>query len=215
MTDTPTRFPLAWPTGRQRKKHRIRGQFSQAKDGGSGQRPISIATATERLEDQLQRLGGTLPILSSNLELRLDGRPRADRGAPADPGVCLYFQMKGQPYAMACDTFNEVAQNIAAIANHIEATRRIERYGVATAAETLQAFSALPPPMVTPPPVDWRKVFGLAPGAVMTGEEISALYRIKAKARAHDEAALQELNVARDLAFADTTTLDRAKLGAS
>jgi hypothetical protein len=59
---------------------------------------------------------------------------------------------------MACDRYDEVSQNVAAIAAHIEATRRIERYGVATAAETLQAFEALPAPFDAVR--DWRKILG-------------------------------------------------------
>lgn len=189
---SPSAYPLAWPQHRPRRKHseRVRGSFV------AGGVRINPSTAATRLEDEIRRLGGIYPLLSSNVELRKDGKPRSNQAPPADPGVCVYFQMKGKPYAMACDTYTEVAQNIAAIANHIEATRRIERYGVATAAETLQAFQALPSP-----PSCWE-ILGVTPGA---GEAaIDAAYRAKAR-RAHPDsggttAQMASLNAARDAA---------------
>jgi hypothetical protein len=100
---------------------------------------------------------------------------------------------------MACDTYTEVAQNIAAIANHIEATRRIERYGVATAAETLRAFQALPPPVQEAPKTPWWVVFGVD-SMTTDVDVIQAIYRVKAR-QAGSEAALLALNLARDEAL--------------
>ena len=115
--------------------------------------------------------------------------------------------LKGHPMAMACDAFTKVAQNITALAKHIEATRAIERYGVATAAETLQAFQALPPP--EKPRTPWHKVFGVMP-EVADEETIQTLYRVIAKRRASDEDGLRELNVARDEAIAAIKARDAA-----
>lgn len=194
----PTRYPLAWPKHKARRKTQIRGSFGEGKDGG-GTRPVTLATAVNRLEDQVARLGGNLSILSTNIELRMDGRPKGGQ-TPADPAICLYFQLKGEPVAMACDTFSEVAQNIAAVAAHIEATRRIERYGVATTAEMLQAFMALPPPSAeNRPPKPWHEIFGVVPETA-TMETIDALYRVKMRATGGDEKAQMEINVARDQA---------------
>ncbi len=108
----------------------------------SGTRAEIIA----RLQRQVELLGGRWLVVSSDLELRRDGQPHLGRAEPPDPGICIYFEMGGKPYAMACDHFDTLSQNAAAIANHIDATRRIERYGVATASEALQAFQALPAP---------------------------------------------------------------------
>lgn len=209
MNDVPTRFPLAWPMGRPRKKTRVRGQFSEGfeKSGGTkGNRSVTLSTAAERLEDQVQRLGGILPILSTNVELRMDGRPRADRAMPADPGVCVYFQLQGKPYAMACDTYTEVAQNVAALAAHIEAMRRQERYGVATAAETLQAFQALPSPdHALPGRPPWRQTLGFPDGwpagySDEPAHDVQRRWRAKC-IEAKGEAALADLNIARDAAL--------------
>jgi hypothetical protein len=192
----PTRYPLAWPA----HKPRTKWQDRKAGDFVHAGKKATMAGALDRLETEIDRLGGVYPLLSSNYELKMDGTPRLDRAAPDDPGVCVYFHIKGEPYAMACDTYTAAAQNIMAIANHIEATRRIARYGVATAAEALQAFQALPPPAGVKPARPWWEVFGVM-RQTADKDMISALYRAKAKTAATDEGALQELNLARDAAL--------------
>ena len=204
---TPDRFPLAWPAHRPRTPNlqRRHGQFK------SGGKLLSPAEAMVRVENELERIGGRLPVLSSNLELRLDGRPRGDRSAPADPGVCLYFALKNEPFALACDTYTDAAQNIAALAAHLDATRAITRYGVASAAETLQAFSALPPPASAGR--SWRDVLGFEPlfPGELSADEAKALISVRHKTRlraAHPDAggtdaAAAELNAAKDAAFAE------------
>jgi hypothetical protein len=180
--------------------------------GGSSKtkpRLITMATASERLEDQVERLGGRYPILSTNVELRMDGRPRADRSPPADPGAAVYFELKGKPYALACDTYTEVAQNIAALANHIDALRRQERYGVASAAESLQAFQALPAPdHMLPERKPWRLLLGLAESWPPDGTHLDVVrdtitrhYRAEAIKAQNDQSALSDLNIARDAAL--------------
>lgn len=206
---TPDRYPLAWPPHRSRTvaSQRRRGQFK------TDRKLLSPAEAMVRVEDELEKIGGRWPVLSSNLELRLDGRPRGDRGQPLDPGVCLYFDLKGEPFALACDTYTEAAQNIAALAAHLDATRAITRYGVASAAETLQAFSALPPPSTAPAQRSWRDVLGfdrLFPGE-LSAVEAKALIGLRHKTRlqaAHPDkggtdAEAAELNAAKDAAFAE------------
>lgn len=195
----PTRHPLAWPAGKPRTSwsNRRKGKFTA---GGS---PITTAEAIKRALTEVARLGGIYGLISSNVEVRLDGLPRSGRPEPADPGVCLYFQVDGVPYAMACDVYDKVAQNLAAIAAHIDATRAITRHGVASAAETLQAFVALPsnaPPRSRP----WWEVLGMD-RRVATRPAVESFYRDLAR-KAHpdaggSDAAMAELNAARDAAL--------------
>lgn len=201
MSDAPQRFPLQWPKHRPRKpaNRRVRGGFT------ADTKRISLSDAMDRLETELERLGAVYPLVSTNIEPRLDGRPKGGLSAPADPGVCVYFQLKGESFALAIDTFTEVSQNLAGLAEHIKATRMIERYGVASAAETLQAFSALPPPAPPePPPRPWHEVLGIMPQAA-SKEAVEAIYRVRARG-AHPDAggpagAMAELNRARDEAL--------------
>lgn len=205
---SPQRFPLTWPAHRPRKPAFARkaGKFSA--DG----RAITVAAAVDRLDGELSRLGAIYPVLSTNIELRLDGRPRSGQGNPADPGACVYFSLKGKPFALACDTYSDVAQNIAALAAHLDATRAIERHGVASAAETLEAFSALPPPTGATPETTrgWREILGFAAN-FPTGyapEDALVLIGVRYRERApkaHPDnggsaAAMAELNAARDAA---------------
>lgn len=210
MSKSPSRFPLQWPAHRPRTDSwkRKPGRFKA--DG----RDITAAVAMGRCEEELERMGAVYPILSSNLELRLDGRPRSDKAPPSDPGVCLYFSLKSEPFALACDRYSTAPQNIAAIAAHLDATRAIERHGVASAAESLRAFSALPPPDVSTSPQarPWRAVLGFSdvfPEGLEL-EEARGVIRGRWRDRAvtahpdkgGSEAGMADLNRARDEALA-------------
>ena len=71
-------------------------------------------------------------MISTNLKLRLDGLPRSDQATPADPGVAVYFELDGKTIVLACDKWNRVADNIYAIAKHVDALRGQDRWGVGT-----------------------------------------------------------------------------------
>ena len=163
MVDAPSAWPLAWPPNRPRTKVRRPGGFGTTQrnplDSLTRHRPkpLTMYEARQRLQSQLDLLRASLPVLSSNVELRLDGEPRSGRPEPADPGAALYFRLKDKPIVLACDSFTSVAQNIAAIAAHIDAMRRMERYGVATTDQMFTGFLALPAPMVVD---DWREALG-------------------------------------------------------
>lgn len=189
-SEAPEAYPLSWPPGKARTPWQKRGKGSFQTAG----KAVTRSAAFARLERQVELLGGRWLVISSDLTLRQDGKPHAGRAEPTDPGICVYFQMRDKPYAMACDTFATLAQNAAAIANHIDATRRIERYGVATAAESLQAFVALPSPKRP------HEILGVERGA--SAEEVRKAWRARIgdahpdKAGTH--AAAAELNAARD-----------------
>lgn len=191
-------YPLQWPHGRPRKMP------NQRRDGRFAHRgkPVTIAEAVGRLQDEAARIGARYVVISSNLVTRQDGLPRGNQAEPVDPGIALYFQLAGKPHCMPCDTYTKVAQNIAAIAAHIEATRAIERHGVSSVAEMFQGFTALPPPGAAR---SWRHVLDIT-AARPSPTEIEAHYRTKAK-HAHPDAPggshdkMTELNAARDAAL--------------
>lgn len=205
---SPQRFPLAWPAHRPRKAAGARKSGKFSADG----RPVTMAVAVDRLDQELNRLGALYPVLSTNVELRLDGRPRSGQGNPSDPGACVYFSLQGKPFALACDTYTDVAQNVAALAAHLDHTRGIERHGVASAAESLEAFSALPPPSgaTSQATRGWRDVLGFAPTfpAGYATEDALTLIGVRYRERAGkahpdnggSDAAMAELNAARDAA---------------
>jgi hypothetical protein len=196
---TPQAYPLAWPAFRPRTtaNKRRRGHFT--KDG----RAVTLAAAAGRVQAEVERLGGRDLIISTNIEPTLSGRPRAGQAKPADAGVAVYFQLAGEPIALACDTFDDVAQNLGGLAGHIQATRTIERYGVQKAIESLRAFMALPAP--APGRKPWRQVLGLHPEQSVTVETIKTHFRHYAQ-RCHPDKggsaeAMNELQAARDEAL--------------
>lgn len=165
--------------------------------------PVTIAEAMERVQEELDRIGARNPIMSTNVETRLDGRPRSDRREPEDPAVALYFELRGKPHCLPCDTYTKVAQNIAAIAAHLAASRAIERHGVATIEEMFTGFLALPAPGKAESAL-WWNVLRIDRNA--SEDDIRAAYRRRA-AEVHpdqpegSQAAMAEVNLARDAAL--------------
>ncbi len=190
MTEGVTAYPLSWPSWQprtpsgQRKPAAFRSQTSQPI-----RRHVTVSDARSRLSDQVERLGAGYVVLSTNLELRLDGQVRAGAADPADPGVALYFRLGGRAIVLACDRWDRVAGNMAAIAAHIEALRGQDRWGVGTLEQAFAGFAALPPPTN---PDDWFTVLG-KPSTLAAAE---AEYRRKMKF-AHPDAGGSEDRAAR------------------
>lgn len=200
-------YPLTWPPTRQRtapSKRRV-APFSTTRHGTmiGNFRPrqdLTISVATDRLIASLDRLGAHHVVISTNVALRNDGLPRSGAKEPDDPGVAVYFQLNAKPICMPCDTYTKVAGNLAALAAHIEATRMIERHGVASIAEMFSGFAMIAAPNAVKP---WWEVLGCPPDA--SPEVIKEAYRFRARVRHPDnggsDALMSELNAARDRAM--------------
>lgn len=154
-------YPLHWPAGWPRAKSRKRAKFGigervYSQNGGSwiSKKNLTIAEATKRVLTELRALGvrDGSAIVSANLELRNDGLPRSGQREPADPGVAVYWQRKGEPQkVMAIDLYDRVADNLAAVAATLSAMRAIERHGGAQILErAFTGFDALPAPAAEP-----------------------------------------------------------------
>lgn len=132
----PTPFPLCWPEGVPRAKRRQDARFKVA----DGKAIEDLYRAAD-----LMRLSGV--VLSTNVEPRLDGRPRANQAAPRDPGAVLYAIHAGAETVIACDRYNRVGANIRAIGLTLDALRSIKRWGSSEMLEgALRGFQALPGP---------------------------------------------------------------------
>lgn len=213
---TPTRYPLQWPVGWKRTPAGSRGYGRFSKkitktqrygDGttSSWQRSedITIGEATQRLLAELERMGAREydVVISSNLQLRLDGLPRSGQAQPADPGVAVYWRDGKQDRCMAIDLYTKVEQNIAALAATIDAMRAIERHGGAAILDrAFTGFTALPPPIVAGMARPWWEVLSVprdAPKAT-----IQAAYRRLASEAHPDKGGtaerMAEINRARD-----------------
>lgn len=194
MTDA-TAYPLAWPQGWKRTlpHKRQSGQFK-----GSADR------AQRDLCAEIARLGGRLPVISSNVAIRRDGMPYADaaRRKIDDPGVAVYFERNGKQQVFACDQYDAPWKNIRAITKTIEALRGIARWGASDMLErSLSAFEALPPPSYERP---WWEVLGVNQRPP-SRESVERAYRELARERHPDaggsDAMMAELNAARAAAL--------------
>jgi hypothetical protein len=208
------RYPLHWPIGWARTPAGARARATFGKTSTTfapptaegvrarreTRRALTPSDAALRLDREIDRLGGVDAILSTNLRLRLDGVPRGDQGDPSDPGAAVYFTLNKSANCLACDRWVRVADNIAALAAHIDALRRIERYGVGTLEQAFRGYLALPP-MTTG--VEWWRVLGVEPAATL--DDVEAAFRAKARELHPDRAGgdhdlMARLSEARELA---------------
>ncbi|RYF07984.1 MAG: J domain-containing protein [Comamonadaceae bacterium] len=212
-----TAYPLTWPAGWKRTpaSQQAYGRFGTTKQSPHGswrnRAELSIAEATSRLLEELERMGArrSTVVLSTNLVLRQDGLPRSGQAAPSDPGAAVYWHdpFNGQPRSMAIDRYTKVEQNIAALAATIEALRAIERHGGAVVLErAFTGFTALPAPIVAGMHRPWREVleFFDAPRN-LTADDVRARYRRLAAQHHPDRGGsrdrMAEINRARDEAL--------------
>jgi hypothetical protein len=200
------RYPLDWPMEWKRTPsfQRRRAAFSKRVSGGYGNTRLSVGDGLARLTGELRRLSARDVVISSNLRIRADGLPYADQGKMlADPGVAVYFKLKGAPRVLACDRWDSAADNLAAIAGHIEAIRAVDRYGVGTIEQAFAGYTALPAAAT-----DWWLELGVDRTA--TRAQIDAAYREKARVAHPDvggsEDAMSRLNIARAAAYAAVAT---------
>lgn len=212
LTTKAQRFPLAWPMDWKRTppKARLRASFrrsvtrpgtatrdNQPPATVTSTRALTIADAIDRLAAELGRLGAHHEILSSNVPVSIKGLPFSVPTEPPDTGVAVYFDLAKKPLCFACDKWDRVADNIAAIAQHIDALRRIDRYGVGKVEQAFAGYLALPPAAD-----DWRVILGV--GDYATLDQVDAAFLEKARTLhpdaggTHDEMA--RLTAARDFA---------------
>ncbi len=192
-------YPLAWPNGRPRTAKPKEALF---RDAG---RRLTLTTGRQRLRDQsgmLTKHGQPWRVvnmvLSTNIRFTASGSrdQSVSRRDPDDAGVAFYFDLDSKPHVLACDRWNTVYDNIAAIAAHIEALRGQERWGVADLRQAFAGHAALPPPN------PWWEILDVPQRAPLAAVE--SAYRKKAKV-AHpdgggDRATWDRLSTAYDAA---------------
>lgn len=162
-----------------------------------------ISDGLSRLSGELRRLLAANVVVSSNLYLNQDGSISARQGKMlADPGVAVYFKLGKHDRVLACDKWLSAAENMAAIAGHIEAIRAQDRYGVGTVDQAFAGYTALPAKDET-----WRSALGFGRNDVFTAELIDQRFRERTRGAHPDTGgsheAMAALNAARDAARAN------------
>lgn len=204
MTD---RYPLSWPSTQLRtpSSKRETGRFE-----------VSFAVARDHLIEELRRLGAIGVIISTSVPLRRDGLPYANQKEPADPGVAVYFQLKRQPYVLACDRFLTVRDNLRAIGLHLDAMRGMKRWGVGSVEQAFTGYQALPESRkaefrgedsernLAP---EWWQVLGVTPDASMSA--IKQAFREKAALYHPDVSGSHEAMLRLNRAWEEAKVLGR------
>lgn len=198
-------YPLQWPRGWPRTSPSVRedSRYRFKHKGTDGwNRPVTLDVARRKMCEELDRLGALNVVISTNVPLRADGSPRSPQASERiqEPGVAIYFQLKGRPMVMASDRYDAPSANIRSIGLAVEAMRQLSRHGGGAMMERAFAgFAAL-----SPPSSDWRSVFGLS-GRTVNKEIIQSRFRELAheahpdKGGSHDKMAT--LVAARDAAM--------------
>lgn len=204
MMESRRSYPLYWPEGWPRTDVYKR-KHAQFKDR-------SVHMARRTLVDEVRRFGGKDLIISSNLELRLDGNPRSGQRQPSDVGVAIFFKRAKTDMALACDVYKTVEDNLWALCRTLDALRQIERDGSpALINRAFKGFAALPDPDAK----KWFEVFNLAETA--SNEEIKRAYFDLAKKyhpdnqETGDESLFRQVQNAYELAMGASSSLRSAQ----
>jgi hypothetical protein len=176
------RKTLRWPEGWRRTTSRSNAKFD-----------MSLDRAIASLREEIRMLGGREPVLTYNLRTG---------NFTNDPGVAVYFALKGEQKVFACDRWTTVRDNVRAITLTIGALRGITRWGASDMMErAFTGFDALPAP-----PDCWA-ILGITPGAC--ADAIRAAHKrlvaIHHPDRGGSPTKMAEVNAARDAALRLTT----------
>lgn len=114
-------FPLEWPAGFERTPPNEK-KYSQFK--------CTIAQARDGVLDEIYRLKGVNPIISSNVPVKRDGQMYSNmKPVDGDTGIAVYFTWDGEQYVLACDQYVYLQDNLRAIEKSIDALRGLKRWG--------------------------------------------------------------------------------------
>jgi hypothetical protein len=157
-----------------------------------------MGEAVQHLYDELDRLGATNIVVSSDMRVRLDGRPYADQKKLEEPGVAVYFTLNGRQQCIPCDKWDSVKDNVRAIGLTVEALRGLDRWGAKEMVDAaFSGFTALPAGGASASE-NWWDVLGVDPDA--TRDKVRSAYLKLAQEMHPDtggsEAAMLRLNKA-------------------
>lgn len=189
----PMRYPLDWPPEQPR---------TPAGNVQWGPYKVTQDKAQRELMHELELLGATDVVISTNLRVRSDGLPYASQRTPDDPGVAVYWTRDGQDYCVACDGYRDIRSNMRACGLAVHHLRRLEQAAPAFAERAFSGFARLPASAGPDGSRPWRDVLGFSDTYTPSREQI--LQHFKSRAReAHPDrggstAAMAELNRARD-----------------
>ena len=194
MNEDATRFPLSWPDDQPR---------TAPDERDVGRYTVSFSDALHDTLHELDMMGAKHVVVSSDVQLRRDGLPRAGAAKRVDdPGVAVYWTRDGQDYVVACDSYNSVRSNLRAIGLTIHHLRRLEAAAPAFLADrAYQGFARLPEKTVR----SWRQVLGFDRAQKVAAEDVRGRYLALVKKMHPDhggtDSQMADLNWARNEAL--------------
>lgn len=135
-------FPLCWPDGWARTKHRTSSNYK-----------VTTDTAIEDLIASIRLMSGRDIIVSSNVPVRRDGTMyRGDHSDQriADPGVAVYWTGRDKagravPHVIPCDCWHTVRENVRALGMAVDCIRGLKRCGAGEIQDrAFSGFARLP-----------------------------------------------------------------------
>lgn len=187
-------YPLYWPAGYPRTTGQKYSRFK-----------TTLGKARDFVKEEIRRIGGKDPIISTNIPVKQNGDMYADwqRYKTDDIGVAVYFTLNGNQVCLCCDNYHRIWDNLHAIGRTIEALRQIDRDGVSDFLNrAFTGFKALPTETEVPKKSIWD-ILSMLP--TKDTSVITRQYRIRAK-QVHPDAggsheAFTELQAAYDRAI--------------
>jgi hypothetical protein len=209
----PASYPLAWPPHWQRTPAKQRAESAYRVTSAAAREDLERELALFTRAPGLTRPPKGLPrhvIITTNIPLRLDGRPLSSRTEPQDPGVAVWWidAKRHELHTLACDAWSSVRANYRALSTTISAYRAIDR---ARASEVFARVVAASVPLSLPGTREWYEAeLGLS--VPYTREDVMRCFRARAKIAHPDSGGTTQdfvrLTQARDLAL--TFALDAA-----
>jgi hypothetical protein len=101
-------YPLRWPEGWPKTPAANRQKGVQFRRGGYMGTLPTFASGRKDVIDELAKMGVSNCVISSSVDVRNDGVPRAGVDPERkyqEPGVALYFTRRGRPVVIAQDAF--------------------------------------------------------------------------------------------------------------
>lgn len=189
-------YPCQWPVGWERtpKEQRKRSRYR-----------VGFATSRDGIVSRLTLMGARDIVISSNVQLRRDGLPLASEKEPTDPGVAVYWVVSNEPFAVACDQWEKVRENMRAVCVALNAMSQLESSGASQITRrACLGFKALPAVI----DFDWRAYLGRPGWEPASMADIAEAYRQRVRFCHPDlNGGIQEpmiaLNRANDMAVAE------------
>lgn len=134
----PDPYPLYWPDGWKRTDGWKRQKSKYA--------ALTFVQTRDELAAEVRRLGARRHVVTTCMQLRLDGLPLAGQREPQDPGVAVWWvdSRTGAQRVLACDKWATARENMRAVTKAIEALRAIERCGASQILDRAQESFTVP-----------------------------------------------------------------------